>query len=271
MFLCDSHTHSKYSFDGKESIEDMVKNAISKNIKVLTITDHCDAIGIGEKNNDFGVILEDVIPQSVAEIREIKNKYSDKIKILAGMELGEPTQCPEKTKIALNLCNYDFILASTHQVRNREDFYFLEYNKENVDTLLTEYFSEQLEIVRWNKFDSLAHFDYPLRYINERTDITVDFDKYNKIIEEIFNILIRNNKSLEINTSTIKKSGSPMPHLDLIKKYRDLGGKMFTLGSDAHTVDVIGKDIDTAIYILKDLGYKSYYYYENHNPIEVKI
>ncbi|MGN1051625.1 MAG: PHP domain-containing protein, partial [Acutalibacteraceae bacterium] len=91
MIICDSHTHSNFSFDSKSTIEEMVIKAIKQEISVYTVTDHCDAIAINEKDNEFGVCLEKNIPLSVEETRRVAKKYSDKIKVLAGIELGEPT------------------------------------------------------------------------------------------------------------------------------------------------------------------------------------
>ncbi len=271
MIICDSHTHSSFSFDAEVPMEDMVKGAVKKNINVITFTDHCDVIGIYDEKK-FESVLEEEIPKSVAESKRLKEVYSDKIKVLTGVELGEPTHSPEKTKVALGLGDYDFILASTHEVRDREDFYFLEYNENNIDTLLTEYFNEQLEVVKWNGFDSLAHFDYPARYIAERTDIKLDYSKYNDVIDEILSTLIKNNKALEINTSTITKPLSrPMPDKNILKRYKELGGYLITLGSDAHTVEALSQDFDKAFEILKELGFTSYYYYEKHNPIKVDL
>ncbi|MGN0459559.1 MAG: PHP domain-containing protein, partial [Ruminococcus sp.] len=167
MFICDSHTHSEFSFDGEVPVEEMVKQGIKNKIDVLTITDHCDVLGIGDSNNEFGVVLEEAIPKSVEETRRVATLYKDKIKVLAGVELGEPTHFPEKTSIALGLADYDFILASTHQAKGKDDYYFLQYNSKNIAPLFDEYFKEQLEVVKWNGFDSLAHFDYPARYIKE--------------------------------------------------------------------------------------------------------
>ena len=272
MYLCDSHIHSEFSFDGNVPVEEMIKQGIEKGISVITITDHCDVVGIGDKNNEFGVVLEEVIPKSVAETKRAAQLYKNKIKVLTGIELGEPTHFPQKTEFALGLAEFDFILASTHEVRNRKDFYFLEYNEGNIDILLTEYFNEQLEVVKWNGFDSLAHFDYPARYIAERTDLKIDYTKHNNIIDEILKILVKNNKALEINTSTISKPlARPMADRDILNRYKEFGGCLITLGSDAHKKEELGRDLDKGIELLKSLGFTSYYYYEKHNPIEVKI
>lgn len=271
MIICDSHTHSSFSFDSEELMEDMVKGAIEKNISVITFTDHCDAVGIGNSAK-FKTVLEEEIPKSVKEANRLKEVYKSKIKVLSGIELGEPTHSKIKTDIALSLGEYDFILASTHEVRGREDFYFLEYDEKKVDTLLDEYFNEQLEVVKWNGFDSLAHFDYPARYISERTSLQNDYSKYSGIIDEILRTLIKNNKSLEINTSTISKPLSrPMPGKDILTRYKELGGYLITMGSDAHNRDAISQNFEQAFSILKELGFDSYYYYENHKPIRVDI
>ena len=272
MKICDSHIHSDFSFDGSVSVEEMVKQGIKNNISVMTITDHCDATGIGDKNNEFGVVLEDSIPASVKETKRIAQIYKDKITVLTGIELGEPTHNKEKTEIALNLAEYDFILASTHEVKGRRDFYFLEYNKDNVDTLLREYFNEQLEVARWNGFDSLAHLDYPARYIYERTDIALDYTPYMDVIDEILKTLIKNNKALEVNTSTLTKPlGRTMPGVDILARYKELGGYLITLGSDAHKKEVLGDNLDKAILMLKEIGFTAYHYFENHKPIEDNI
>lgn len=272
MYICDSHTHSSFSFDGDVPVEEMVKQAIVNKIDVITITDHCDAVGIGDKDNEFGVVLEEAISKSALETRRVATLYKDKIKVLAGVELGEPTHFPEKTKVALSLADFDFILASTHEVRGKDDYYFLEYNRKNIDALLEEYFREQLEVVKWNGFDSLAHFDYPARYICERTNLKLDYTKYENIIDEILKILVKNNKALEVNTSTVSKPlGRTMPGEDILKRYKDFGGKLITLGSDAHKTDVLGKDLTTAVDMLKRIGFTSYCYYQNHTPVEVEI
>ena len=125
MIICDSHTHSSFSFDAEVPMEDMVKGAIKKNINVITFTDHCDAIGIYDEKK-FDSVLEQEIPKSVAESKRLKEVYSDKIKVLTGVELGEPTHSPEKTKAAFDWGAYDFILAASHAVTGREDFDFLE-------------------------------------------------------------------------------------------------------------------------------------------------
>ena len=110
----------------------------------------------------------------------------------------------------------------------------------------------------WNS-DTFFNIEYPIK---SQKDIPSQ-----GVIRQI-----ENNKALEVNTSTISKPlGRPMPGEDLLKRYKNFGGKLITLGSDAHKKEVLGKDLVTAIEMLKKIGFSSYCYYEKHTPVEVKI
>ena len=179
---------------------------------------------------------------------------------------------PELTKKAYEIADFDFILASVHNLFEEEDFYYLEYNERNVKPLLTRYFDELLDTAKNADFDSLAHLTYPFRYIVERTDIRPDTAEYADVIDEIFLTLARRNKSLEINTSGLfKPINSTLPDLDLIRRFRELGGSMVTVGSDAHNCKDLGAGLEEGIKLARMCGFKSFTVYENRQPKQVAI
>lgn len=272
QIICDCHCHSEWSFDGRESTDDICRKAIEKGIDVIAITDHCEANGWNNPDeSEFGNFAE-LIPQSVSHMKESQRKYAGKVKLLRGLELGQAMQDLEAAEKSLALDDFDFVLASVHNVRNMRDFYWLDYEKLSVDELLKTYFNEILEVVRWNRFDSLAHLTYPLRYISGKSGIKVDMSRYFYITDEIFKTLIGNGKALEVNTSGLRqKLGKTMPDAELLKRYRELGGEYITVGSDAHRKDDIGKGINEAIKILRETGFTQYHYFEQHKPVEVSI
>lgn len=271
-FICDCHTHSKWSFDGNAEIDDMCEQAIKLGFNVLTVTDHCEVNGWNNpEESEFGNFAE-LIPQSIYHLKESQIKYSSKIKLLRGIELGQAMQDLEAAKKALSLDKFDFVLGSVHNVRNQQDFYWLNYTKDFAEKILFTYFNEVLEVARWNKFDSLAHLTYPLRYIIGEYKIDIDLTPYLPIISEIFNVIIKNNKAIEVNTSGLhQKIGTTLPDKNLIKLYKSLGGKYVTIGSDAHTINDIGKGINESLYMLKDIGFNNITYFEKHKPILVPI
>lgn len=272
MKMCDLHIHSDNSFDAVSSVDSICQTAIDKGLYAIAITDHCEApeIKLGE-NSRFGYPDRD-IPKSISEVATAKQRYSHKLKVLCGMELGEPMHDPESTEIALSYGEYDFILASVHNLRNMEDMYFIDFTSFDKDEILNKYFDELLETASFKHFDSLAHLTYPLRYIKEKTGEAVDLAPYQNKIDEIFKMLIKNKKALEINVSGLyKELGTTLPDASQIERFRQLGGEYITIGTDAHRKEDVGKCIEEGMALAKKCGFTQYTIFEKHKPILIDI
>lgn len=269
--LSDTHLHSDNSFDAENTVLRMCQSALERGISIVAITDHMEApeIKLGARSV-FGDMVKQ-ISKSVEEASIANELMGDKLRVLSGMELGEPMHEPKLTKKAMAIGDFDFILASIHNIRDTEDFYYLDYNSVDIKDLLTRYFDELLETAQNADFDSLAHLTYPMRYILERTDIRPDLDDYAEVIDKILNTLIERDKALEINTSTIRKIGIPMPDIKIIKRFKELGGKYITIGSDAHKCEFVGCDIEKGIEIAKTCGFDYFTVFEKRKPELVQI
>ena len=270
--LCDLHIHSDNSFDAESTVEQICEAAVKSNLDIIAVTDHCEAefINSGE-DCEFGS-FDRQIPKSLSDTAEAIKKYSGKLKILRGLELGEPMHDPSQTKKALAYGEFDFILASVHNLRGRDDFYYMDFDKVDINEVLSEYFDELAETASFEHFDSLAHLTYPLRYIFERKKIMPDLRIFQGKIDKIFSILISNNKALEINVSGLfKPMNVTLPDLPLIKRFYDLGGKYITVGTDAHTAGMVGKGIEDGLRIAKQAGFKHFTVFENHKPVLFEI
>jgi histidinol-phosphatase (PHP family) len=80
---------------------------------------------------------------------------------------------------------------------------------------------------------------------------------YLDITEEIFKLLIHKGKGIEINTSGLRYSlDSTSPPLEFIQRFKDLGGEIITIGSDAHAPEQIGLGLDIALEMAKSAGFK---------------
>lgn len=270
--LADIHIHSDNSFDGESSVRELCESAVEKGISVITVTDHMEApeIRLGDRSV-FGNMINQ-IGKSVADVDAAKPEFDGKLEVLKGMELGEPMHDPKLTKRAMSVADFDFVLASIHNVRDSEDFYYLKYDEKNVPFLLERYFDELLETAENAEFDSLAHLTYPLRYIVERTDIKPDLDPYAEVIDQILGALVKREKALEINTSGLfKPIGVTLPDIDIIKRFRELGGKYVTLGSDAHKADRVGAGIEKGLETARLCGFEHFTIYKNHQPKMIEI
>lgn len=263
--LTDMHTHCILSFDGNDTCDELCSSAIDKGIKTLAITDHCDIDG-----NDFDALK--YCSEQFEETLNTKNKYKSNLEVLQGIEIGQGIYRKTLTEKVINTFDYDFILGSLHNLENMEDFYFLDYKKYDVYNLLERYFSDLLELCKWGAFDSLAHLTYPLRYIVAREKINVDMSKFDELIEAIFESLVKNDKALEINTSGLFMDiNDTLPNIEYVKRFKKIGGKYITIGSDSHYADRIGQGIEKGYEIAVKSGFNSVTKFVKREPILINI
>ncbi len=265
----DLHTHTDSSFDGHYSADLMCEAAVNNDISVYAITDHFD-VDFYEEHR-----LESRQKSSYEGIVSAKEKFADKIKVIRGIEMGQPTYDLPLTEKSLARFDYDYVIGSIHNLRKTPDFCELDYNtltEEDVYSLLDKYFEEELILAKWNGFDTFAHLTYPMRYIVQSGRFNIDLGRYNDITDEIFRTLIANGKALEINTSGLRQPiGKTMPTEDYVKRFRELGGEYLTLGSDAHYTEHVGAGIDEGYAIAEKCGFEYVTYFENRKPVKVKI
>ncbi len=253
--LADCHVHTKYSFDGISALTEQLDRASELGLRAIAITDHLDILP-----KDFEKEKKTHL-ECVREIESVRSRYSG-LNILCGTEIGQAVHYPSLAEEYLSLYNWDFILGSVHNVRNTEDFYFLDFKNSDPHEIYEIYLDEIAETIEKSDFDSLAHLTYPLRYISKRDGKSMPFEKYAKRYDEVLSLLIEKEKALEINTSAIKSGGTPSPETEIINRYAQLGGRLITIGSDAHEAKYLTSDFEKAREILLSAGIKSYVYYE---------
>ena len=108
---------------------------------------------------------------------------------------------------------------------------------------------------------------YPFRYLAGNADINVDIKKYSQRIDAILELLIKNRKALEVNTSGLRQViGRTLPDEDIVRRFRELGGKYVTVGSDAHRWGDIGAGIEDGYNMLLRCGFTHFTVYREHQP-----
>ena len=144
--------------------------------------------------------------------------------------------------------------------------------KEDIAEYVNKYFDEVLEMLEKIPCDIMAHLTCPLFYINGKYKRNIDVRDYEGKIHKILRYIIDNTIAMEINTSKINVPyNRHMPDEWIIEKFRDMGGYLITLGSDAHIAEKVGNAFNETIYMLKKYGFKNYYYYQNRKNIQCKI
>ena len=81
-------------------------------------------------------------------------------------------------------------------------------------------------------------------------------------------MVIAEGKGIEINTSSHRYGlQDTMPSTDILKLYRDLGGKILTIGSDSHRPEQLGAYIKETKELLRNLRFRYFCTYEGMSPI----
>ena len=265
----DLHMHTDSSFDGHYSATEMCASAVANGLSVIAFTDHFD-VDFFERHN-----LDTRQRTSYEDILCAREKIADKISVMRGIEMGQPTYDIPLTEKSLARYEYDFVIGSIHNLREMPDFGDLDYKSMSADeiySLLDKYFEEELILAKWNGFDTFAHLTYPMRYIVQAGRKEIELSRYNEVTDEIFRTLIANGKALEINTSGLRQPiGKTMPTEDYVRRFRELGGEFLTLGSDAHFTEHVGAGIDSGYEIAENCGFEYVTYFKNRKPVQVKI
>ena len=257
--MFDFHIHSRVSFDGHDSGESMARAALAAGLKEICFTDHIDY-------DPFGTIPDMAFDTDVYN-REYDDLAVPGLVIRRGMKFGLSRDNVSQFQADLKRRPFDFVLGSIHFVDGL-DVYFEEFWRDkSVFRAERRFLEETLACVELHDgFDVLAHLTYiskPPCHPNPRP---LPYGEHREIIDEILRTLAAKGKGLELNTSGLDRCGGFLPTADYFRRFKELGGEIVTIGSDAHRCNRVGQYSDGACGILKEIfGYVCTF--ENRKPI----
>ena len=254
----DFHLHTHFSGDCETPMEKQVLAAIDAGIDILCFTDHLDQ-DYPHDCIDFSLD----IPAYRAGFEAMRDKYSDRIKLLFGVEFGLQPHLGEFYDALSKQYPFDFILGSTH-VSSGIDPYFPEY-WEGLTTraAMERFFCDTLAHLKTTGcYDSMGHLDYVIRYVPKEKEAYSMAD-YTDQVDECLKYLISHGKALEVNSGGYKAGlNAPHPSLDILKRYRELGGELLTMGSDSHFPQYVGFQFDLVMELLRSVGFRYFTVFE---------
>ena len=250
MNKIDYHNHTKLSGDNALEMEDLVKLAVSKGFKEICITEHVD---FNPTDICYGHFDWTTHKENIDRV----NFLHPDIKIKCGAEIDYQVQYSESIKNIISTCNFDYIMGSSHYVDNMVVFHHDDYfeNKDEVKAY-SRYFETELDMIKTGLFDATAHFDIIKRW-GVRFYGKFEPQKYFFIIEECLKEIIKRDMTIEINTSGLREDPKEFyPHIDIIRLYKDLGGKYITVGSDTHKLEHFGFSIENIYKEIYNVGFR---------------
>ena len=243
--MFDQHVHSNFSFDSNEELENYI-NVSNKND--IVTTEHLDFANpvINYEDSSINYL------KYIEEIDSLNKKYSNKF--FLGIEIGYTPNSEKRIEDFLKDKNFNLKLLSIHQ-NGIYDYMCVNKKLISLEALIQEYFEQMIQALESSiEFNVLAHFEYGIRII----DISVaDFDSLaSKFLNKIIELIVKKEIAFEVNTKSMYKYKKENLYSYMIEKYLKKGGKLFTLGSDAHNIKDYAYKFDEARKFLLDRNIK---------------
>lgn len=263
----DFHMHTGFSYDTDSNPEEMVKRSIELGLKTICITDHHDE-DYPEDVTAFQLDVESYL----AEMQRLKEKYKEQIDLRIGVELGLQPHLSSFYEKFVTKYPFEFVLGSMHVFDKMDPYYGHYFEGKSDKDAYRAAFEETLETIKnFKNFDVLGHIDYVVRYGKHKQE-QYSYIENAEIIDEILKYVIQNGKGIELNTAGLKYGlGFCHPYPAILKRYRELGGEIITVGSDGHKPEHIAYGFGQVKEILKDAGFKYYTEFKDRRPIYVNL
>ncbi|MBQ2951924.1 MAG: histidinol-phosphatase HisJ family protein [Clostridia bacterium] len=249
----DYHLHTLHSMDGQQTVAELCQSMIDKGVQEICLTEHIEP-GHPEEGMDVPPIWDMYFSDVLAARRMFPQ-----LTIRTGVEIGDNSLFRPQIKAYLDELPLDFRLLSLHLV-NGVDCYDIShyFGGKTRAAAYREYAEAKAEsILAWEDFDSVAHIGYVAKYSAytgaERALVYEDApDAFDAILRHVIGL----GKCLEVNTSGFASTGNTFAHSSILRRYIELGGELFTFGSDSHGVDRNYADVERAKEMVRALGGK---------------
>ncbi len=247
--MFDFHMHTGVSFDSEAAPCDMITAAEKVGLKEICFTDHYDY-----RNDPCG-------PHDLFTVEAYNAAYaalaSDAVKIRRGVEFGMTEWNREELAALTAAIPFDFIIGSVHSVDGSDPWFAEYWVGKNERTAYERYLEQTLACVRAHDgFDVLGHINYVCKSPVSPVHNPLYYRDYPDLCDAIMAELVRKGKGMEINTSGVDRVGVFLPDRDFFLRFKELGGEIVTVGSDAHDASRVGQYTDKACALLKDVfGY----------------
>lgn len=265
--LWDTHMHTAFSGDSDAAPESMIDAALACGLPGICITDHED-LDYAPEPGLFTLPLT----AYMQKLGTLKEQYRGRIPVLRGIELGLQPHLADTHARILAEYGFDFVIGSSHLVHGMDPWYPEFYDGRTEEAAYREYFESILEnIEAFDGFDVYGHLDYVVRYGPNRNAF-YSYARYAEPIDAILTLLIAKGKGIEVNTAGFKYGLShPNPTEDILRRYHELGGRILTIGADAHAPDQVAHSFYRIPELLRTCGFTEYTVFRNRIPQMIRL
>jgi len=247
--MFDFHMHTRVSFDGRDTAVNMVNAALKAGMKEICFTDHMDYDPL-DPNHTLHF-----------DIADYRKEYNDLecpgLTIRRGFEFGMLPDNQAQFQKDLGLRHWDFVIGSVHFVDGMDVYYPEFWEGKNPYHAILRSFEDTLTCVRnHDGYDILGHLTYIGKSTSNPLKEPILYKDYREMTDEILKILVQKGIGMEFNTSGLDTCGVHLPGEEYLRRFKELGGEIVTVGSDAHHSNRVGQYCLEACQIVQDIfGY----------------
>lgn len=268
MYLSDYHFHTLCSSDSPAALAQQAKAAMAAGVREICVTDHWNLLD--QQGNHLPTVYD--WGPSLTQWRKLRGRWPGRLELRLGVEVGNGVLDPAAVDASLTLPELDFVIGSLHSqsaaAGGRGIFTAAHAcaKKEDGAAIIDDYMDMLEELVGTRGWDVLGHVIYPLRYIP--AEYGLDLRPWWDRLAEIFRRVISQGKGIEFNTS----AGATVDQWrEVLALYRDLGGEVLTLGSDAHRPQHMAAAFPQALELIRETGFRWLCVYRRRTPLFCKI
>lgn len=245
----DYHIHTRFSYDSEATMEAACRAAISRGLIEIAFTDHLD-FGPEEPPGYFRE------RQYLAAIVRCRARYEGQLTIRAGIEVGEPHLFAGEVSQILGENAFDIVLGSAHYAVGMQPAWREGFFEQPMREACESYFRQVVRLAAAGDFDVLAHLDLIKRDAGKFGRAYDGAEPYGDLIRTALQSIVERGKGIEVNTSPLRRGQrEPCPSLEILRWYREMGGEILVVGSDAHHPDAVGSGLDIAVEMAKVAGF----------------
>lgn len=240
----DLHTHTTYSWDARNTPQEMSERAVQLGLETIAFTEHAEWFPQQKGFEHPDAYFDD--------IASCNANYD--LTVLSGVELGNPHLHEREACYLIETYPFDVRIGSIHWLYDENIHNKRVFKRRDPDEVIRDYFAEMETMVNSFPLDMVAHFDRIFMRAHY-SRFAYDILEAEAAIRGAFEAIAARGVALEFSSKHVNdKTNWNADLLTMLRWYREAGGERVLVNSDAHGVEQIGRNFQTAAEMLTEVG-----------------